>query len=190
MSKNKEMLNVFVRAFNNENETVDLIIPNSYCKNIYEVDYSTLKKRGIKNLIFDIDNTIMAVNDIKVTPELKSFFQKLKKEFKICLVSNNNEDRVNPVKIELDVLAIANANKPNRMAYEKIVKILKRVKEDTAIIGDQMLSDIVFGNRFGLYTILVEPYKRKYDIKTGVSRILQNILMRKLKKKIKRYNYY
>ena len=52
-----------------------------------------------------------------------------------------------------------------------------------------MLTDIVFGNTYKLYTILVEPYKKKYDIKTGTSRILQNILMKRIPE-IKRYHYY
>ena len=53
-----------------------------------------------------------------------------------------------------------------------------------------MLSDIVFANKYKLYSILVEPVKNKYDIKTGTSRVLQNIIMKKLKSKIERYKYF
>lgn len=190
MSKNKEMFKIFLKALSDEKNAVDLVIPNSYVENIEKINYKKLQELGITNLIFDIDNTIMPVNDIKVTAELKEFFNHLKKDFTICLVSNNGEVRVNPVKMELEVMALASANKPKKEAYEKTLKLLKSTKQTTAMIGDQMLSDIVFGNQFGLYTILVEPFAKKYDIKTGTSRILQNILMKKLKKKIKRYNYY
>lgn len=190
MGKNKEMLNIFFKAYKKEKEAINLITPNSYRKNIYEIDYKSLKEQGYKHLIFDIDNTIMPVNDINVSKELKIFFNKLKKYFTICLVSNNNEARVNPVKEKLDVLGVASAEKPKKEAYDKALKLLKGTKKDTVMIGDQMLSDIVGGNRYGLYTILVEPYENKYDIKIGTSRVLQNILMNRLKDKIERYKYY
>ena len=190
MGKNKDMLNIFFKVLKKDKNAIKLVIPNSYCKNIYEIDYKKLKKEGYKNLIFDIDNTLMPVNDIKVTKELKDFIGALKKDFSICIMSNNDEKRVNPVKDELNVLALADANKPQKEAYDKAIKILRGNKKDTIMIGDQMLSDIVGGNRYGLYTILVEPFQNKYDLKTGVSRILQNIIMKKLKKEIERYKYY
>lgn len=190
MGKNKDMLNIFFKAYKKEKDAISLITPNSYCKNIYEINYKSLKEQGYKHLIFDIDNTIMPVNDINVSKELEIFFNKLKKDFTICLVSNNNEARVNPVKEKLSVLGLSDAKKPKKEAYDKVLKLLKSTEKNTVMIGDQMLSDIVGGNKNGLYTILVEPYENKYDIKTGVSRILQNILMNRLKEKIKRYKYY
>jgi len=190
MSKNKDMLNIFFKVLKNDKKAINLVTPKSYRKNIYEIDYKKLKKDGFTNLIFDIDNTIMPVNDINVTKELKDFFKKLKKDFNICIVSNNNEQRVNPVEKELDVLAIANAKKPSKEAFDKALSLLKSKNDNTVMIGDQMLSDVVGANRYGLYSILVEPYKNKYDIKTGTSRILQNIIMKKIKKTVARYNYY
>lgn len=190
MGKNRDMLNIFFKSLKKDKKAIGLITPNSYRKNIYEIDYKALKEQGYKHLIFDIDNTIMPVNDINVSKELKTFFSELKKDFTICLVSNNNEDRVNPVKEKLNVLGLGDAKKPKKEAYDKSLKLLNGTKKDTVMIGDQMLSDIVGGNRYGLYTILVEPFENKYDIKTGTSRVLQNILMNRLKEKIERYKYY
>lgn len=190
MNKNKEMLKIFFKVLKNDKNTIDLVIPNAYQKSIYEIDYLKLKKLGYKNLIFDIDNTLMPVNEIKVTNELKELFKKLKKDFNICIVSNNNNARVDPVKKALNVLAISESNKPQKEAFEQSLRLLKGKKENTVMIGDQMLTDIVGGNKYGLYTILVEPFQNKYDLKTGTSRILQNMMMKKLKKQIKRYCYY
>ena len=190
MGKNSAMLKVFFSAYRKKDDALKSVLPKSYVKNIYSIDYNSLKEKGIKNLVFDIDNTIMPVNDINVTDELKNFINDLKKEFNICILSNNNKDRVEPVKKELDVYALHKANKPNKEAYDSICKILNTDGSNTAMIGDQMLSDIVFANNYGLYSILVEPYKNKYDIKTDTSRVLQNILMKRLKDKITRYKYY
>lgn len=190
MGKNSAMLNIFFKILKNDKKSIDLVIPKSYKRNIYEIDYDYLKQKKIKNLIFDIDNTIMPVNDINVTKELNDFINKLKKDFNICILSNNSDRRVNPVKEKLKVLGFANAKKPSEYAYTKSLELLHSTSDNTAMIGDQMLSDIVFANKNKIYSILVEPYKNKYDIKTGTSRFLQNIIMHKLKKKIKRYNYY
>ena len=190
MGKNKAMLNIFFRILKNDKEAIDLVIPKNYVKSIKDINYDYLIKNNYKNLIFDIDNTIMPVNDINVTKDLEDFFNKLRKDFNICILSNNNESRVNPVKEKLKVKGFANAKKPSKYAYDKALELLGSDASNTVMIGDQMLSDIVFGNKYKLYTILVEPYKNKYDIKTGTSRVLQNIIMKKLKSKIKRYNYY
>lgn len=188
MDKNKEMLKIFFDACQRKN--IGLVLPKSYVRSIYDINYEKLIQQGIKYLVYDIDNTIMPVNDTHVSMELLNFFTKLKKDFIIYLLSNNEEKRVKPVAQKLKIKSIANANKPSESAYKLLKKEINIEKNNTAIIGDQMLSDIVFGNKNKLYTILVEPYKKKYDLKTGMSRILQNILMKKLKDKITRYHYY
>ncbi len=190
MNKQKEIMKVFIKAVMNNEEAIKWITADSYAPTIKEIDYKKLKEKGIKNILFDIDNTIMPVNDIIVSTELKKFINTLKKDFTICLLSNNGEDRVNPVANALEVLAISNANKPLSDGYGQALTKIRGTKENTAMVGDQILTDIVGGNKYELYTILVEPYQKKYDINTGINRILQNILMIKLRKKIKRYQYY
>lgn len=187
--QNKEMLNIFWSSFKGDKTAISLITPQNYVENIKEIKYETLKKNGIENLVFDIDNTIMPVNEIMVTQDLKDFFNKLKKDFTICLLSNNDKQRVHPVAKILQVKEIENAHKPTEEAYEKLRQTIEIKKNNTIMIGDQMLTDIFFGNKFNLYTILVEPFKRKYDFKTGTNRILQNILMKKIKT-LKRYQYF
>ena len=51
------------------------------------------------------------------------------------------------------------------------------------MIGDQMLSDIKGANMYGLYTVMVDPVSTKHDVKTGISRILQKIMIKKFAKK-------
>lgn len=190
MSKNKEMLNIFSKVLKNNKKAINLVMPNHYVKSIYDINYDELLKKNITNIIFDIDNTILPVNDINVPVELIDFINKLKNKFNICILSNNNEARVNPVKEILKVKGFANAKKPSKYAYDKALHLLNSSSNNTVMVGDQMLSDIVFANKYKLYSILVEPVKNKYDIKTGTSRVLQNIIMKRLKSKIKRYKYF
>jgi len=126
----------------------------------------------------------LPVNDINVPTKLIKLFNKLKKiGFAICIVSNNGLERVQPVSQKLNVSYLSEAKKPNKDAFDKALKLLSGDCDNTIMIGDQMLSDIKGANEYGLYSILVEPVDNKYDIKTGTSRILQNIMVRKMEKK-------
>ena len=63
------------------------MIPNAYYENIFKIDYDNLKKIGIKNLFFDIDNTIVPYKEIDLSKETIELFNKLKKDFNIFLFS-------------------------------------------------------------------------------------------------------
>ena len=185
MGKNGEMLKTFFKIMQNDNEEIRKVIPNMYCKNFYDIDIDYLVNKGINKLIIDIDGTILPVDDIFVTIELLRCFGLYKiKHFDICLLSNNNKERVLPVAKELNVNCLYNANKPLPEAYEKALAILKAPnKESVAVIGDQMLSDIKGANEYGLYTILVDPVSNHNNIKTGTQRVLQKRIEKHLKNK-------
>lgn len=190
-SKNVEMLKCFWKVM--QGQDFKLVIPKMYAKDIYSIDYEFLKKRKMTNLIFDIDNTILPVNDIMVPEELKSFFKMLEGHgFNICILSNNSKDRVIPVARELETGYLFKADKPHKKAFTRALVALDAVKEHTAMIGDQMLTDVKGANEYGIYSILVEPVSDRYDIKTGTSRVLQNIMVKKLTKNklFRRYDYY
>ncbi len=183
-NKNKEMWKTFLGVMQNKQESVNSIIPNCYVKDVYDIDYDNLYEKGYRNIIFDIDNTILPVDDINVSYELIELFNKIKSlKFNICVVSNNNEGRVISPASKLNVLYLANANKPKEEAFDKALELLKGDKNNTIMVGDQMLSDIKGANDYGLYTILVDPLCDKYNFKTKVSRVLQNTMEKKLAKR-------
>lgn len=192
-NKNKEMLKVFFGVMRNDEKYVNLVIPNCYVKDVYDIEYKKLYKQGYHNIIFDIDNTILPVNDTSVPNEIVELFKNIKKiGFNICLVSNNKKPRVLPPAKVLDVLYVAEASKPNKIAFDRALKVLSSSANDTIMVGDQMLSDIKGANEYGLYSVLVEPVDDIYDIKTGTSRVLQNMMVKRMEKRniFYRNSYY
>jgi len=192
-NKNLKMLKTFFKVMINDKSSINLVIPNCYVRDVYDIDYENLYKKGYKNIIFDIDNTLLPVNDTTVPNKLIELFKDLdKKGFNICLVSNNNELRVEGPAKKLNAFYVAKASKPNREAFDKALKVLGSNTNDTVMVGDQMLTDIKGANEYELYSILVEPVANKYDIKTGTSRVLQNIMVKKLENKniFHRNRYY
>ena len=164
MSKNSEMLKSFFKVLKGD------------------INYKLLNKK-YKNLIFDLDNTLLPVGKIEVNEELVNLFQKIGKDFNICLVSNNSKERVLPVAKTLETGYLFKAGKPKKEAFDKALILLDATKENTAVIGDQMLSDIKGANEYGLFSVMVEPISNIHDFKTKTNRVLQKIMIKKLEKK-------
>ena len=56
-------------------------LPDIYKKNIFDINYDKLKKKDIKCLIFDLDNTLAFIDSTKVEDKVKELITKLKKDF-------------------------------------------------------------------------------------------------------------
>ena len=185
MGKNSEMFKTFLKVMRNDIFEISKVIPDIYCKDFYDIDPSLLRGLGIKKLIIDIDGTILPVDDINVPEELIRRINLFKaKQFDICLVSNNSEERVLPVAQALGVKYLCNANKPLPEAFDKALKVLEVERIcSVAMIGDQMLSDIKGARENGIHAILVKPISEHNNIKTATQRILQKRIEKHLKKR-------
>ena len=65
---------------------MNLLIPKMYQENIYKINYKKLKNKGIKCLLFDLDNTCVGYHEKNPTKELKELFQNLTKlGFKVII---------------------------------------------------------------------------------------------------------
>ena len=69
-------------------------IPKMYQKSIYTINYPKLKEKGIKLLIFDLDNTIGSVHEEVMNKRTADFLTKLARDFTIVIASNSKEERV------------------------------------------------------------------------------------------------
>jgi hypothetical protein len=163
-----------------------------YKETIYDINYKKLKKQKIKCLIFDLDNTIALIDQNEITDDTKKFLLKLKKDFTIVIISNNVVKRVEPYAKALGCDYIANALKPLSRGYRKLKNKYHFKNNEMCMIGDQIITDIYGGNRFGMYTVLVDPLA-KADLKiTSLNRFIERkILFYYEKKKImKKGEYY
>lgn len=158
--------------------------PDVYSQSIYTINYNKLIDKGIKYLLFDLDNTCIPYVEKKPTKELKEHFDKLKDiGFKIILFSNSPRYRLEPFKEYLNVDCCAKAGKPRKNKFIKILKIYNINLSDVAIIGDQLVTDIYGGNRIGITTVLVNPIS---NIDMPFTKIYRLIEKRKIRKMTKR----
>lgn len=159
-------------------------VPDIYIKSIYSIDYEKLQSKGIKCLLFDLDNTIAPLSLKTPNRKIKRFIGELKDMgFKIIIFSNSGKSRLKPFKDSLDVDCAYNCHKPMRKKFDIILRDYKFSISEVVIIGDNLVTDILGGNRVGITTILVNPLSSKERVVTKISRLYENFMIKKLSKK-------
>lgn len=157
-----------------------LLTPKMYYPNIYEVDYKKLKELGIKCLLFDFDNTCMGYKEKNLSKELVNLFTRLKKMgFNIIIFSNARNKRLNQFK-EFNIDYNSLSKKPLQIEFKKLLTKYNYKKEELCIIGDQIFTDILGGNRFKILTCLVDPLTNKDFIVTKIFRQIEKRIIKKL----------
>lgn len=155
---------------------MDKYIPDIYQKSIYTIDYEQLQKRGIKCILFDIDNTLVPAYSKEIDDKLKSLFIEIKKfGIEPIIFSSNSDKRLDLFKNNLEIECYS--SKKN-----KIDVILSKYKEpEIAIVGNQMLTNIADGNRIGITTILVNPISKRDRVTEIGKRRKEKRIMTKLR---------
>jgi uncharacterized protein len=159
-------------------------LPDEHVKSILDIHPEDLKKRGIKGIITDLDNTLVEWDRPSATPELVKWFEQIKKNnILVTIVSNNNELRVKEFSDPLQIPFIFRARKPMVRAFNKALSQMGIKKEEAVVIGDQLLTDVLGGNRSGFHTILVVPVAQTDGFFTKFNRFTERRIMNWFRRK-------
>ena len=155
--------------------------PKKVCKNVLEINSDFLKKNKIKAIFLDIDNTIIDY-DNNILEGIEEWIENLKKEdIKFCILSNtNNRKKAERLSKLFNIPFVFFAIKPFKRGFMRAKKILDiSNNESIAVVGDQIMTDILGANRCNMYSILVEPIKSKDIFVTRFNRILERKILDK-----------
>ncbi|RLL48014.1 YqeG family HAD IIIA-type phosphatase [Oceanobacillus piezotolerans] len=159
-------------------------LPNEHVKSIFEIHPQKLKEQGIKGIITDLDNTLVAWDMRDATPEVIAWFKLMKEnDIQVTIISNNNEERVTFFSEPLGTPFVFSARKPLRRAFLKAQKQMNLKKEEIVVIGDQILTDVLGGNAAGLQTILVVPITQTDGKITRINRKIERMILNYMRKK-------
>ena len=163
-------------------------MPNAYQKDIYSINYKGLKSKGIKVLLFDLDNTLIEKGNYVINDKTLKLINKLKKDFIICILSNSiHIKKIKSVSKQLAIPYISNSKKPFKKGFKKL-KLTNIKEKEITMIGDQLLTDVLGGNRMNYYTILIDPINNDEHIFTKINRVFEKFILKKIQ--LKRGNYY
>jgi hypothetical protein len=163
-------------------ELLHFVTPDAYVTDILAIDPKPLFERGYRAAIVDLDNTLVAWHsDEELSQEIMGWFNCLAEiGFSVCLVSNNFPQRVTAFADRLDIPSVPNAGKPTSGGFLQAIEMMGASLDETLMIGDQLFTDVLGGNRLGLYTILVVPITRREFIGTRLVRIVESWVLRLL----------
>ncbi len=153
--------------------------PTLRTDSIYDIDVEGLAARGIRGVILDLDNTIVPWGAHEAPQMLVAWIRRARGAgLALCIVSNNGGDRVAALSGVLGVPALTGAMKPRRRALRRALALMGTTADTTALIGDQLFTDVLGGNRLGLQTILVRPQSAQEYPLTRLVRIVERIMLR------------
>lgn len=132
--------------------------PTLYLEGFEQLTPGYLKKIGVRVLLLDVDNTLSDGHGLPIAPAVEEHIKMLKAGgFLLCILSNNGEERVGKFAAPLGIPYIAHANKPGTEGVLRALSMLGAEKRETLMVGDQLYTDILGGNRAGVQTALVRP---------------------------------
>lgn len=160
-----------------------LLLPKRMCGAFYDVTPEFLASQGIRNLLCDIDNTLVTYDDPAPTPEVLDWLRGMEQGgVSVGFVSNNDEERVRRFNDALGLPACAKAGKPNVGKLKRVMAEMGATAGETAFLGDQLLTDAAAANRAGLYSIVVPPIRDKKTAFFRFKRLLEVPYVRKYRK--------
>ena len=159
---------------------MSIFTPNAFFQSIYDITPEFLLDNGIKAIVSDIDNTLVTYDDPEPTEKLLGWFKTLEDAgIKLAFISNNKGGRVELFNRSLGYISFSNAHKPCKKTMLRAIETLGAGKEHTAALGDQILTDVLAGNRSGIFTILVPPIKDKTNLFFKTKRLLERKTVKK-----------
>lgn len=162
-----------------------LFKPDYYISNYANLDLERLKREGIKLLLCDIDNTLVAWNDPDSNVKVQKFLRKVRQAgIKVALVSNALPSRAARFARDLGVEKVFPLSlKPLPFNMKKAMAHYGVKPEETALLGDQLMTDILGANMAGIYSILTHPITDSDKLDTKINRFFENRILNHYERK-------
>ncbi len=157
-----------------------LLKPNIKLNRITDISTDLLKKYGIKALILDVDNTLSTHHGEVLTEGLEDWLEDMEKNgIGLVILSNSKRERVEPFAAKIGLPFISMGLKPLPFKFSSALKLLGTKRCETAIVGDQIFTDTLGGNLYGVTTILLDPIKletsKSFKFKRKIERAVYKI---------------
>lgn len=151
--------------------------PDVYLDSAYEIDYEALYQKGLRGVIFDIDNTLVP-HGAPADDRSIALFERLRRiGFESVLLSNNKEPRVKTFNDRVRSRYLYKAGKPGKKGYLKAMELMGTEPGTTLFVGDQLFTDVWGAKRAGILTYLVKPIHPKEEIQIVIKRRLERIVL-------------
>ncbi len=168
----------------NKKKSVSYLLTPEYMFDTFDaVTPEFLESLGIKALLIDIDNTLAPYEQPVPDERIINWFASLSEHgIRASLISNNHPPRVELFNKSLGLPAYADSGKPGSRSLIAAMAEMGSTAENTAGLGDQLLTDTLAVHRLGMISIIVPPIKDKTTPFFKFKRMLEKPFIRKYKK--------
>ena len=134
-------------------------IPRGVYPSVAQIDPKTLAQRGIRLVLADLDNTLAPYGETCPFPEILAWKAGLEAEgIALFLLSNSRKPRrAEHFAKALGIPFLGHAGKPKSGGYLRAMERMGRTSAQTAMVGDQIFTDILGAKRTGMLALMVEP---------------------------------
>ncbi|MER2106412.1 MAG: YqeG family HAD IIIA-type phosphatase [Solibacillus sp.] len=165
----------------------NFLLPDEFVNSVFDITPEKLHANGIKGIITDLDNTLVEWDRPDATEEIAAWMRELAEAgIRVIIASNNHEERVKRFAEPLGIPYIHRAKKPLGNAYYAGLVSLKLQRHEVAMVGDQLLTDVMGAKRQKLYTFLVRPVAESDGFVTLFNRFVERRVFNDLKRKGKK----
>ena len=139
-----------------------LLTPDYIFNSFDEITPEFLLSLGISALLIDIDNTLAPYEQPEPDDRIRGWFASLEQAgIKAALISNNHAPRVELFNQTLNLPAYPDSGKPGNRTIRLAMKEMGSTPENTAGLGDQLLTDTLAVHRLDMPSLIVPPIKDK-----------------------------
>lgn len=143
--------------------------PDLVARRFEDIDFDQALSEGRRFLCLDLDNTLLPQKGHELSDTVVSRLVKLREERKvddICLISNvifpgHRLRRLRRLAEQLSISHVVPGffwnRKPKSAPFREALRLMGAKPSQCVMVGDQIYSDILGGNRMGFYTIWVLP---------------------------------
>jgi uncharacterized protein len=161
---------------------MSLLRTDRMLRRVSELELSWLQERGVRGIVSDLDNTLAVWHGDEIPDDIQAWLESVRAaQIGVCLCSNTRRPaRLARIAQSLGIHHVpGNAGKPGRAGVLKALELLAVLPNEAVMIGDQLFTDMVAGNRVGLATVLVNPLADKEFIGTKlISRNAEKLILR------------
>jgi len=168
----------------------DYFVPDLICDSVFAIPFDRFYRKGIRFLVFDIDNTLVSYDTPKPTEAIKDLMESLiGMGFQIAFLSNNTPERVERFNESFGFFAVSDAHKPLRRAMGEVLVHFGAGEESVLMIGDQLLTDVLSAHLWQVRAVVVPPVEQRentfFRFKRFLEKPFRRLYYRREKKKEK-----
>ncbi|MGT2802116.1 YqeG family HAD IIIA-type phosphatase [Streptococcus henryi] len=171
--------------------SIDDYRPTFVVEAVYDLRAEDLLRHGIRAVLVDLDNTLIAWNNPDGTPEVRAWLDEMTiADISVVVVSNNNHSRVERAVARFGVDFVSRAMKPLTRGIDIVMERYGFDKDEVIMVGDQLMTDIRASHRAGIKSVLVKPLIKSDAWNTKINRWRERRVWAKLEEKYGKIVYH